>query len=192
MASVSCPHCGQVDLVQKVSSVTANGTVIGTISGTVPTEREGRTIYVPTYQQTSMTTELVRRLWAPSAPAMRSTGYEAWLIGFLFLASFGSFSFIGIMNTTPGVNTGASLWYCLLPGVVCLFLGIGCTVLYNRSTAKAARYAISQENLLNQARYSNALSRYNQLYYCYRDDCVFIPGEDRAVSVGDMNSLLYS
>jgi hypothetical protein len=39
--------------------------------------------------------------------------------------------------------------------------------------------------------YKLAMSRYEKLLYCYRDDCVFIPGEEICVPVNRIGDLLY-
>ncbi|MHB0877845.1 MAG: hypothetical protein ACYC5O_17545 [Anaerolineae bacterium] len=40
-------------------------------------------------------------------------------------------------------------------------------------------------------RWYRAATRWNEAYYCYRDGCVFIPGEGDAVRVSAMKELLY-
>ena len=49
--------------------------------------------------------------------------------------------------------------------------------------------------LANQAAgravWERAMSRWQALYYCARDDCVFVPGERRAAPLAQMQDLLY-
>ncbi len=42
-----------------------------------------------------------------------------------------------------------------------------------------------------QSAWKEAMERWNQLYYCARDDCVFIPGEKTSASISKMKEYLY-
>jgi predicted RNA-binding Zn-ribbon protein involved in translation (DUF1610 family) len=42
-----------------------------------------------------------------------------------------------------------------------------------------------------QSAWRNALDRWNQLYYCGRDDCVFIPGENSSAPLSKMKEYLF-
>jgi predicted RNA-binding Zn-ribbon protein involved in translation (DUF1610 family) len=52
----------------------------------------------------------------------------------------------------------------------------------------------AQEELMERQRiqsaWESALKRWNQLYYCGRDDCVFIPGENTSASLSDLKEYL--
>lgn len=46
---------------------------------------------------------------------------------------------------------------------------------------------------MEMARYKKALERWEQLYYCFRDDGVFLPdGKSQLIPVDRMQNLLYS
>jgi len=42
-----------------------------------------------------------------------------------------------------------------------------------------------------QSAWKSAMNRWNQLYYCGRDDCVFIPGENSSAPLSNMKEYLY-
>ncbi len=42
-----------------------------------------------------------------------------------------------------------------------------------------------------QSTWERAMERWNQLYYCARDDCVFVPGENTSASTSKMKEYLY-
>ena len=46
------------------------------------------------------------------------------------------------------------------------------------------------ENASQQTKWENATERWNQLYYCHRDDVVFIPGEGTSSPVDDIKAYL--
>jgi len=49
-------------------------------------------------------------------------------------------------------------------------------------------FAYNRNSLLTKHKY--AMKRFRQLYYCYRDDCLFIPGEEIGVPPSKLNVLL--
>ena len=40
--------------------------------------------------------------------------------------------------------------------------------------------------------WEQAIERWDELYYCYRDDGVFLPSQTRFVRVNDLQALFYS
>jgi molybdopterin converting factor small subunit len=42
------------------------------------------------------------------------------------------------------------------------------------------------------AKYPKLVQKYEKIYYCNRDDIVFIPGEDRYVNSSDYEAYLYN
>lgn len=41
-------------------------------------------------------------------------------------------------------------------------------------------------------RYNRAVENWNNLYYCYRDDCVFMPGKGESATVNNIQDYQYS
>jgi len=75
-------------------------------------------------------------------------------------------------------------------------LGIFLTVRASRPNANVtARYqgqleAVKREHARIQGSYEHAMARWKELYYCARDDCVFIPGENSSAPLSKMNEYL--
>jgi len=61
---------------------------------------------------------------------------------------------------------------------------------YNASNAK---YKANQARLDSEEmpRWQRAMERWNDLYYCARDETVFIPGENKAIPVAEMSKYLF-
>jgi hypothetical protein len=50
--------------------------------------------------------------------------------------------------------------------------------------------AVQREHYRIKNEYDHALERYEKLYYCFRDDCVFIPGENTSAPLAKMLNYL--
>lgn len=48
-----------------------------------------------------------------------------------------------------------------------------------------------QKSEMMKGKYTKAMQRYEQLYYCHRDDCVFIPGESGHAPSAKMDEFLF-
>jgi predicted RNA-binding Zn-ribbon protein involved in translation (DUF1610 family) len=146
----------------------------------------------------------------PSNPPSRRGGVMSIVLGtlgvllsFVFAISALS-SFVASMNTYSGASDLA------MTGVVFAVLGIGAflvgcglvalgivlIVRANKARPELMkRYqeqveAVKREHARIQGNHERALARWKDLYYCARDDCVFIPGERTAAPVARMNEYL--
>ncbi len=112
-----------------------------------------------------------------------------------FFAS--SESFASSVVTTGLVMFGGGLMIFLVGGGL-VALGIFLTIRANKEKpAFLAHYqeqveAIRREHERIQGGYAQALDRWKRLYYCTRDDCVFIPGELTSAPLAKMNEYLVS
>ena len=92
----------------------------------------------------------------------------------------------------------------LFGGIISFLGGIGSIVLgifLVRRSAKKKRLQLEeyqrqvQEELDRSERiqsvWKSAMNRWNQLYYCGRDDCVFIPGENSSAPLSNIKEYLY-
>jgi hypothetical protein len=96
----------------------------------------------------------------------------------------------GLLGLVSGVIS-------LLGGIVLIALGIFLV----RRSVKKKRYQKEeiqrqfQEELDRsegiQSAWKNAIDRWNLLYYCGRDDCVFIPGENSSAPLSKLKEYLY-
>jgi hypothetical protein len=211
---VACPRCHSQDAVQKVSSIVAGGTYETTYQVPAQGQLAGHTIYGTVTEHGTGQTELARQLSIPRSqkeweklandyatavgkaftqnhPAPKAGCFPQalqWVGGLCF--------FVGVY----GITTASSVWMAVGVVVFWSLLGFGLYKLGQR-LAPAARkeWELAIGTAKAQARMeanpqSNGriLSRYDRLYYCYRDDIVFVPDEDRCAPSSDMMQMLMS
>jgi predicted RNA-binding Zn-ribbon protein involved in translation (DUF1610 family) len=152
----------------------------------------------------------------PPAPGSggRGWGAAAILIGILGLLlacglviaaisslveSLGSYAYSGALDSAiVGVALAGGGGFVGLFGLGFVSLGIMLTARARRSNSGAVqRYqeqveAVKQEHARIQAGYERAVRRWRDLYYCARDDCVFVPGEGSSAPLAKMNEYLTS
>lgn len=109
-------------------------------------------------------------------------------------------------NTTGSAEVGLlSMIFLLVSGFLFL-VGIGLTItgallrrkakpVTDPNIAIKLRYqqqveAVQQEHERIRNEYKRTMERYEKLYYCFRDDCVFIPGENTSVPLAAMREYL--
>jgi len=204
--NLKCPHCGENDKVQKVSAIVAGQTydIHGTsIESQVYTDKEGKTHYqsssVP-YSGTQISV-LAQRLSPPRKP---SAGSDT----LVFLLVFGLWIFAalcGLMSlyvaavmlfghSTPYISSTserireAVMWGGMFM-VFAIPAGIIGTVIYKVSSAARKKKLVQVQ--ADMPRWENAVERWNRLYYCFRDDNVFIPSENRGVPISQMMEYIY-
>ena len=125
------------------------------------------------------------------------------IVIFLCTLSIFLLSLLGL-NDMDSDQQITSILCCVSPPIISLALG---TVLVyignkNKDRIREKNKKAKEENkiVLNtwqienqkiQKRWRNAISRWENLYFCYRDDCVFIPNEGTYSPVEHMRSYLY-
>lgn len=96
---------------------------------------------------------------------------------------------------TFGVGVGAAGLFGVLGGAL-IVGGILATIRARKQYPVAvARFqaqveAVKQEQARILKTHENAIDRWNRLYYCSRDDCVFIPGENTSALLSKMGEYL--
>jgi hypothetical protein len=86
----------------------------------------------------------------------------------------------------------------VLGGAGLLALGIYRVVRYKKTAPTAAvEYqqqveAVQREHERIRSEYEQSVARWKQLYYCSRDDCIFIPGKNTSAPVTAMSEYLLS
>jgi predicted RNA-binding Zn-ribbon protein involved in translation (DUF1610 family) len=87
--------------------------------------------------------------------------------------------------------------FFFLVGAVAIALGIYLIIRFGKNKrSQLAEYQRKvQEEIAERQRilsnWTRAMERWNQLYYCARDDCVFIPSEKNSASISKMKEYLY-
>jgi hypothetical protein len=108
------------------------------------------------------------------------------------------------------IRSGSEASRLAVSGVISLVLGIGSFLIGGALVAlgiylivrarradpiAAAQHrdlvaAVQGEHDRIHREYEHAMDRWKRLYYCGRDDCVFIPGENGSAPVTEMNTYL--
>ncbi|GHO95205.1 hypothetical protein KSF_052530 [Reticulibacter mediterranei] len=165
----TCPICKQIDRVEKVSAVYEAGTSIGAYSGgTVGVGMAGGVVGVGV-AQTNMTgmsqTNRSLRLAPPPQPQLpQGEGCGVGLLLFLCFA-------VGLVGLGMALADnserliGAALFTVCTAGFVSLLVVLG-----RKSRIKKAEHA------QQIVRWQQAVANWERLYYCGRNDVVFIPG----------------
>jgi hypothetical protein len=166
----TCPVCKQIDRVEKVSAVYEAGTSIGAYSGdTVGVGLAGGVIGVG-MAQTSLTgtTHTNRSLrLAPPPPPPPPPGAGCGMAGLLFLSLVAGLMGLGILTVEGNTERlmGVVLFVAGAAGFVSIVIVTG-----RSSRIKKAEHARQVE------RWRVAVASWERLYYCGRNDVVFIPG----------------
>lgn len=188
-----CPLCKKTDDIRKVSTIIAQTT----------------SIYSRSQYQIAPQNLLTHYLKPPSPPPLKSTGSTSWsfVLIVLFLVCIwlviGFIALNVLIIWANGLHTTSlllinlvdeypmELIFQVLLGteflVVLLFL-----LYVSRGAARKAKEALLQrENDERSGRWKQAMDRWNAMYYCYRDDVVFLPGRSQKYAQPPfMNTLL--
>ena len=108
-----------------------------------------------------------------------------------------------IINNSDSNQVTSSTLCCISPIIISLVLGIILVIISNKNKDKIRdKNKIAKkdnelllkewriENQKIQKRWQAANNRWEHLYFCYRDDCVFIPNEGTYAPVDQMRSYL--
>jgi hypothetical protein len=193
--SLSCPHCGQRETVERVASLVAGGVtpIVSTIGrmpmvlgtgrayGMTPRNTAGVGVSgVPDYLLPPKEPEGLRYRVSRHIVAMVVLG----LIGLVVFA-IGSVPVVtrntigGAIPTVPFTAIGATL---LIGALAYIAWGIA------QLASGRARRQIREE----MARYTRAMERWNRLYYCTDCHCVFTPGMTACIPHRQVRASLFS
>jgi hypothetical protein len=148
-------------------------------------------------------------------PPNPKAGCSSWSLGcsiVLFLIGISLFIIFSYLSINPllseRVDTSgifATFIMVMVAGVISLIpIGAGILILKKvrpKEIGKAKNKQIDAENeiqaynekvlMANQV-WEMAMDRYERLYYCQRDDCVFIPGENTSSPITKLKDYLFS
>lgn len=168
MGRVVCPKCEKDDQIQKVTSIFTGG-----VSTSVHTLHNG--LYSGT---SSSQTALSKRLSPPAKPKSHSEGLsEMWSLTGCFAYFLWAF-FIGI-GAAIIIPAPADFGVIVSIGFIGSFISI---LLLIFATTKSGKDVSDWETMIT--------TKYYELYYCYRDDCVFDPRTNKYISPEGMRRLL--
>jgi hypothetical protein len=175
-----CPVCGHIDMVQKVSTVagastsnidlSGSSTAIGVAGG--PLALMGGYSTFSGQQQT----HLGERLAPPPPPSYKPVSRGGSLLGMSSALLFLFYGFISLNTSDP------FSWLIVAAGCIFVLLSVIVPILLGTK-----RRAVAASRL---PRWKQAMSTWHLLYYCHRDDLVFVPGTSHYVSSYQMHQLL--
>ena len=192
----ACPSCRRIDKVEKVTEIRRHQ--IQHLNGTIPVshsyaDKDGKIHSYSSHENFSgtQTSQLADTLCPPTSPKIPKTHSAGtwWLLGLLIYPGLLWPLFI-FSPIVADIN--------ILPAMI--FGGIGIPVwiiLFSKWKGQYNREEQHYPTLLanvNKAiqNYQIALKNWNQLYYCYRDGCVFIPGKDTSAPIEKMMEYIYN
>ena len=214
----SCPKCGLNDKIEKVSAIVLRETSSGTRREWVPDSDGGHWATTP-YTEVS---NLGHILAAPPKPhyspspgwivatlIIHPMAYAYWApisrrvkIGFaiftisviltsIFVYFFSNSDAINILSKLPETDLMGGIALLVLCTVMCLvgplpyaayFLGMRQETRSRRARLEATEIPI----------WRKAMERWNELYYCHRDGCIFDPNTGKSGRPDQIAEMLYS
>ena len=154
----ACPRCHQTDCVRKISAIVIGGVTNTAFSG--ETEIYGYTYRQDATRYTTMTGQsqtLQSTILSPPLEPIYRSPWSTWsILGIVF---FGFITLMSLCARSLGI------------AVFTFLLGILIIVLNATTDSKRQAELAIQHRLWEKAMY-----RWNNLYYCERDDGVFMPG----------------
>jgi hypothetical protein len=199
--ALACPHCHQLDKVQKVTAVVDAGTsrtdLAGpALGGAYTFGGEGRLSLEAAYTTLSgsQQTTIGRRLLAPPEPPdpqFQDTSGRAFgfLLCIICLIGFLAAVFMVGLLEAIGIPSIVTL---VLVGILLVVL-----ILSWSTVREAARESVreSDEAAFNfqkekKSRWKGAMAKWQQLYYCHRCDGVFLPGSASIAPSSQMQDYL--
>ncbi len=195
---IVCPECGQSDAIRKVSAIVAGGTsytqstrVGMSISGDDTDFSSGlgsnitRTSLASALASPQKPSAPFRNSFWAIFPGLRITCMVVILL-LIVITTVCSFPFLlSTYRESPQL-----VFLPLLIFVVTAFLLTRWFVVSRHRESQQFRQAEASypEQLIE---WEHAYSRWERLYYCHRDDGVFIPAQTRLIPVNQMQAFLY-
>lgn len=172
MNDLRCPHCGQTDMVQKVNVVYEGGFSTTQHKQWVPPPPGTDWAPLLVNRQGLSQTALSAKLAPPKKPTPKSVQtWNEFRVGGIVLGV------LAIFFASGGGEEGIVGW------VICMALAFLMFVLNDRRQKPNYPKAL--------ARWQEAMRRWNSLYYCARDDGVFVPGEGHWYPANSLESAIW-
>lgn len=216
-----CPVCNRNDKAEKITAILRSQmhnsqgityqtrtTMVHMGNAMVPVTQQ---VAIPI--QTSQMSELAKHLASPSKPqpnmniVVRNGPSHFALISAILTAILGIILLLGTLVVAIGSmssSTDALVFTLLICCPISLTpLGVSALLFIfavprerKNNQEKEAIYANKRHEFQLQAdeqlkRWNLAMDRWNKLYYCGRDDCVFLPGTNTSAPISNMLEYLY-
>lgn len=186
---VTCPQCQRTDRVQAVSAIVSAGTQTGHFLAATSFVGSQGGLGMTSGRNTQQTL-LAQRLAPPPAPHKPRWG--PWSLIILILAGVAGFFGCGLSTflLVATVHTNSPGWIAFMSSgywvlLVALLVSAPVVAWHSYQVARW-RKQLPQE----QAQWQQAMTKWQQLYYCARDDGVFLPGKTTLIPVGMLQQWL--
>ena len=194
---VVCPKCKRSDNIQKVTAIVTQGTGVIEEHGGIDIDTEYGMDVIPLTYSSVARSNLARKLAAPEKP-LQSKSYGC--IAALFISRLGIALVVSMILVAlflcsfPFLAATYAQNNTLFIGILIAGFGIIGLVLFSsiRAGWRQLRSA-SEQRKFHDARvqaWEVSYKRWQQLYYCFRDDGVFLPGQSSFVPVNQMSDYL--
>lgn len=189
---IKCPLCHKDDQIQKVSAIVLKDSHEisgGSIHTQVYIDKKGKKQYEDDYVPYNATqvSALAQRLSAPKKPSAGFNWGIILAIGLLgFTAIWMLVTVVALLTSSSSID--ASFFLCCCTPII--FSGGGGVFVYLLSES-IHRKRVVQVEQIELPKWEKAMARWNRLYYCYRDDSVFIPFEDKVVSSSGIRDFIF-
>ena len=178
----TCPKCHSIDKVSKVSAIISGGT--HHISGEVPVSRTYKdsdgwhesTSY-ENYNATQQTT-LARKLMPPKEPVKEMNGLSLFLGFFALPAILGTV----VSSTQLGDAKNSEDAFWALAGIIGALAYLFIAWRIHLFVDKPLKEKISLEKEI----WKQSMLKWEKLYYCSRDDCIFFPDENKSFDIANL------
>jgi len=169
--SLKCPRCEQVDAAYKVSALYEHGFSTETYQRVIPPPPKTNWAPLIKTEERTIQSNLSKKLSPPPKPKIN--GIYKITIVLTVLVGWGA--------QCMTIGTADAERFAML--IVIVLIGGGLATFQKKS--EETRVA----NLMPD--WTKAMERWNQLYYCARDDIIFNPDDGAFVSANKMNQYLY-
>lgn len=212
-----CPRCGQIDKVTKVLAIVSESISVGQYESVVPLQVQGKTIYLPSQRAIVSSNLLAQRLMWPQQPKKPERSHVRlkptkiprehqthsflwnWVIGIpAFVLSIPVAALLGLQDIVSWlVVFGVLLLLTFYPTLLAFryfFPSYKAYARWRKEDEALAKREIDlnyQEDVAIYNKWPAAVEKWQRLYYCARDDGVFVPNQSRFVPVEQMQSFLY-
>jgi hypothetical protein len=196
---IVCPKCGRADAIRKVSSIVSAGTTQSETFGYGAARIDGETHFIDTRGYATISTGLANRLAPPHRPVkptplgcvsallLSRVGLTSGALVFVLVVSACSFPlFASSYRESPLLP--------LLPILVFAAVAVRLFWWTGRSLVReVGNAAIERKEFPAEVKaWEHAMDRWRELYYCSRDDGVFLPQRTNLVPAANMKSLLFA
>lgn len=199
--ALGCPLCRKVDRVQKVSAIYTSGVSTGRFSGwSLDSDADAGIVALSGRTQT----EISKLLSPPKEPSYTDSDgvclflffllFGVPVLGGLMLGGFGLAMIYAAALVVGYVDPQVGPAGVLLLAIASLLmgcLGLAGVALFTRLMSKRGQHHRRRVAVM-KASWEQAMHRWGGLYYCGRDDGVFIPGETDLIPTTEMREFLYA